>query len=52
MPQMMPLSWVTLFIMFSTAFILFNTMNYYSHIPKTTITSKNEIKTKTSNWKW
>nr|URX54425.1 ATP synthase F0 subunit 8 [Glyptotermes sp. 16 AB-2022a] len=52
MPQMMPLSWLTLFIMFSTTLILFNMMNYYSHIPKTTTTSKNEIKTKMLNWKW
>nr|URX53023.1 ATP synthase F0 subunit 8 [Glyptotermes sp. 9 AB-2022a]URX53036.1 ATP synthase F0 subunit 8 [Glyptotermes sp. 9 AB-2022a] len=52
MPQMMPLSWLTLFTMFSMTLVLFATMNYYSHIPKTKITKKNEIKTKNMNWKW
>nr|URX53257.1 ATP synthase F0 subunit 8 [Glyptotermes perparvus] len=52
MPQMMPLSWLTLFIMFSTTLILFATMNYYMHTPKTQTTKYTEIKTKILNWKW
>nr|URX52997.1 ATP synthase F0 subunit 8 [Glyptotermes sp. 8 AB-2022a]URX53010.1 ATP synthase F0 subunit 8 [Glyptotermes sp. 8 AB-2022a] len=52
MPQMMPLSWITLFIMFSTALIIFSTMNYYSYIPKTKTTKMNKIITKKLNWKW
>nr|AIY61584.1 ATP synthase F0 subunit 8 [Glyptotermes satsumensis] len=52
MPQMMPLSWVTLFIVFSAALILFSAMNYYSHIPKTKTTKETKITTKKMNWKW
>nr|URX52945.1 ATP synthase F0 subunit 8 [Glyptotermes sp. 6 AB-2022a]URX52971.1 ATP synthase F0 subunit 8 [Glyptotermes sp. 6 AB-2022a]URX52984.1 ATP synthase F0 subunit 8 [Glyptotermes sp. 6 AB-2022a]URX54516.1 ATP synthase F0 subunit 8 [Glyptotermes sp. 6 AB-2022a] len=52
MPQMMPLSWSALFIMFSMTLVLFATMNYYSHIPKTEITTTKKIKTKKMNWKW
>nr|URX54139.1 ATP synthase F0 subunit 8 [Glyptotermes sp. 15 AB-2022a]URX54152.1 ATP synthase F0 subunit 8 [Glyptotermes sp. 15 AB-2022a]URX54191.1 ATP synthase F0 subunit 8 [Glyptotermes sp. 15 AB-2022a] len=52
MPQMMPLSWLTLFILFSTALMLFAATNYYSYIPKTKITQKNEIKQKNMAWKW
>nr|UQJ75238.1 ATP synthase F0 subunit 8 [Glyptotermes sp.] len=52
MPQMMPLSWLALFIMFSMALMLFATMNYYSHIPKSTIASKVGISTKSMSWKW
>nr|AIY62143.1 ATP synthase F0 subunit 8 [Glyptotermes sp. C TB-2014] len=52
MPQMMPLSWLTLFTMFSSTLILFAAANYYSHIPKTKVMMKSEIPTKKMNWKW
>nr|URX52692.1 ATP synthase F0 subunit 8 [Glyptotermes sp. 1 AB-2022a] len=52
MPQMMPMSWVTLFITFSATLILFSTMNYYSHIPKTKTTKMDKITIKNMNWKW
>nr|URX53372.1 ATP synthase F0 subunit 8 [Glyptotermes sp. 12 AB-2022a] len=52
MPQMMPMSWLMLFIVFSTALVLFSTMNYYIHNPKNKTTKKNKIKTKNLNWKW
>nr|WES82312.1 ATP synthase F0 subunit 8 [Glyptotermes angustus] len=52
MPQMMPLSWLMLFIVFSTTLVLFSTMNYYTHNPKNKIMSSNKIKTKILNWKW
>nr|AXS65407.1 ATP synthase F0 subunit 8 [Cucujoidea sp. 18 KM-2017] len=51
MPQMAPLSWLTLFISFTLIFILFNSMNYFSFlypIKKSSII-KNNIKI---NWKW
>nr|AVN68156.1 ATP synthase F0 subunit 8 [Ectoneura hanitschi] len=32
MPQMMPLSWLLLFMFFSFVFLLFSFMNYYSMI--------------------
>nr|URX54490.1 ATP synthase F0 subunit 8 [Glyptotermes sp. 18 AB-2022a] len=52
MPQMMPLSWLTLFIMFSMTLILFTSMNYYSHNPKSKTAKKSEKKMTTMNWKW
>nr|URX53361.1 ATP synthase F0 subunit 8 [Glyptotermes fuscus] len=52
MPQMMPLSWLTLFILFSMALMLFASTNYYSHIPKTSTKKKIEVKQKAMVWKW
>nr|URX53723.1 ATP synthase F0 subunit 8 [Postelectrotermes sp. 2 AB-2022a] len=52
MPQMMPLSWLLLFLMFSMALVLFATMNYYTNIQKTETIKKKKIPTKTMNWKW
>nr|YP_009740735.1 ATP synthase F0 subunit 8 [Calliptamus barbarus]QID03710.1 ATP synthase F0 subunit 8 [Calliptamus barbarus]QOS48938.1 ATP synthase F0 subunit 8 [Calliptamus barbarus]UBK10267.1 ATP synthase F0 subunit 8 [Calliptamus barbarus] len=53
MPQMSPLMWFSLFILFSIVLILFNQMNFFSfkQMPiksaeKGTIESKNLI------WKW
>nr|ALO76838.1 ATP synthase F0 subunit 8 [Adoretus sp. ADO01] len=51
MPQMAPLNWLVLFIMFCSTFLVFNTLNYFSfnypvkiktHMPST----------KKINWKW
>nr|QLY89931.1 ATP synthase F0 subunit 8 [Clusiodes albimanus] len=53
MPQMAPISWLLLFIMFSLIFILFNIMNYYSFFtlsPKSSMVSKNM--TPSLTWKW
>nr|WGO57785.1 ATP synthase F0 subunit 8 [Jacobsonina sp.] len=52
MPQMMPLSWLSLYIFFSLMLLLFSFMNYYSHIPQPLSSDKKNIKTKTMNWKW
>nr|URX54412.1 ATP synthase F0 subunit 8 [Rugitermes aridus] len=52
MPQMMPLSWLILFIMFASTLILFATMNYYNNIPKTMIMKKETIINKPTTWKW
>nr|UQJ75082.1 ATP synthase F0 subunit 8 [Incisitermes schwarzi] len=52
MPQMMPLSWLTLFLMFSATLILFAMMNYYMTIPKTEAATKKTILMKSMNWKW
>nr|URX53166.1 ATP synthase F0 subunit 8 [Incisitermes rhyzophorae] len=53
MPQMMPLSWFTLFIMFSATLMLFATMNYYTTVFKTEKTpKKSKILTSKMNWKW
>nr|YP_010620970.1 ATP synthase F0 subunit 8 [Mimosilpha disticha]WAX39340.1 ATP synthase F0 subunit 8 [Mimosilpha disticha] len=52
MPQMMPLSWLTLFIFFLIMFMLFNFINYFSHIPTKLLTEKKMINIKIMNWKW
>nr|QNG56265.1 ATP synthase F0 subunit 8 [Platisus zelandicus] len=51
MPQMGPLSWLTLFFFFISIFIMYNIMNYFSFIYpiKTFKTLKSSIKI---NWKW
>nr|ASQ41332.1 ATP synthase F0 subunit 8 [Schistocerca alutacea] len=53
MPQMSPLMWFSLFIMFSTTLIMFNQMNFFSFKP-TLIKSeeKSTIDMKNLNWKW
>nr|AYN73251.1 ATP synthase F0 subunit 8 [Kosciuscola tristis] len=53
MPQMSPLMWFSLFILFSMVLILFNQMNFFSY--KTMpIKSEESMKIKSSNliWKW
>nr|UJG45205.1 ATP synthase F0 subunit 8 [Ephemera vulgata] len=53
MPQMAPLSWLTLFVIFSMTLILFNIINYYSFDtspPSSLQTSKSS--TKAFNWQW
>nr|YP_006503938.1 ATP synthase F0 subunit 8 [Neotermes insularis]AFM92438.1 ATP synthase F0 subunit 8 [Neotermes insularis] len=52
MPQMMPLSWLMLFIMFSMTLILFATMNFYTSIPELKHIMKKEIIKKSMNWSW
>nr|UAM91024.1 ATP synthase F0 subunit 8 [Holotrichia niponensis] len=51
MPQMAPLSWLTLFISFSLIFIIFNSMNYFifTYPPKSSKISKSMT---VINWKW
>nr|URX52744.1 ATP synthase F0 subunit 8 [Neotermes insularis] len=52
MPQMMPMSWFTLSMMFSTTLILFALMNYFTKVTTTNISMKKLITTKSLNWKW
>nr|AML26035.1 ATP synthase F0 subunit 8 [Staphylinidae sp. BMNH 1274248] len=51
MPQMAPMSWLLLFIMFITVFIMFNILNYYCfmYTPKSTLVKKT---TSNLSWKW
>nr|YP_010389738.1 ATP synthase F0 subunit 8 [Issikiopteryx taipingensis]UPU95821.1 ATP synthase F0 subunit 8 [Issikiopteryx taipingensis] len=57
MPQMMPINWMILFLLFICIFIIFNIMNYYIFNYKM---NKNNMKLLTSfsllkkklNWKW
>nr|AVN67939.1 ATP synthase F0 subunit 8 [Parcoblatta uhleriana] len=52
MPQMMPLSWLSLYIFFCLMLMLFNFMNYYSHVPTSETSKKKKINIKNINWKW
>nr|AXS64878.1 ATP synthase F0 subunit 8 [Brentidae sp. KM-2017] len=51
MPQMAPLNWLFLFIIFMMTFIMFNIMNYFSffYLPKIYFLNKTLIQL---NWKW
>nr|AYQ19041.1 ATP synthase F0 subunit 8 [Elateridae sp. 3 ACP-2013] len=51
MPQMAPLSWINLFIMFVMTFMIINTLNYFSYTYNNKSTQK-MMKFKKINWKW
>nr|AML26268.1 ATP synthase F0 subunit 8 [Leiodidae sp. BMNH 1274324] len=51
MPQMAPLMWVTLFMIFSSIFLLINMINYF--IINYSPSKKNKmLNFKKINWKW
>nr|QNV11703.1 ATP synthase F0 subunit 8 [Rhamphomyia barbata] len=53
MPQMAPMGWLSLFIIFTMTFMLFSMMNYYSILPPTPKTmSLNKSSFKSLIWKW
>nr|YP_009350744.1 ATP synthase F0 subunit 8 [Ophiotermes mirandus]AIY61792.1 ATP synthase F0 subunit 8 [Procubitermes arboricola]AQP27683.1 ATP synthase F0 subunit 8 [Ophiotermes mirandus] len=52
MPQMMPMEWTMLYIMFLATFLMFNIMNYFAQSPQTQIEGKKVINTNKMNWKW
>nr|YP_010472513.1 ATP synthase F0 subunit 8 [Harpalus anxius]UVG42137.1 ATP synthase F0 subunit 8 [Harpalus anxius] len=53
MPQMAPMNWLFLYLMFTIIFLLFNFLNYYMFLIKN---KKNMIKNNYINkileWKW
>nr|YP_006576033.1 ATP synthase F0 subunit 8 [Necrophila americana]ACZ58560.1 ATP synthase F0 subunit 8 [Necrophila americana] len=51
MPQMAPMNWLILFLMFIMVFLLFNSMNYFSFMYPIKKTSSNKSTSKI-NWKW
>nr|ANJ70701.1 ATP synthase F0 subunit 8 [Uloma sp. BMNH 1425257] len=51
MPQMAPLSWLTLMILFSMILISFNMINFYT-FSYSVLEKKISIKEKKTNWKW
>nr|WEG23140.1 ATP synthase F0 subunit 8 [Bithia sp. 1 HNL-2023a] len=54
MPQMSPINWLSLFIMFSITFLIINMMNYYMYnlnTPKFNLNFQFKLK-KSLNWKW
>nr|YP_010335515.1 ATP synthase F0 subunit 8 [Hexagenia rigida]UNH92446.1 ATP synthase F0 subunit 8 [Hexagenia rigida] len=54
MPQMAPISWLTLFLVFSLTLILFGILNYYLFTPNSpsSLNEKTQIKTNPLNWPW
>nr|AMH85477.1 ATP synthase F0 subunit 8 [Eudasyphora canadiana] len=54
MPQMAPIGWLSLFIIFSITFMIFNMMNYFSFIPSMPKSNLNNkiSSTNSLNWKW
>nr|APX39535.1 ATP synthase F0 subunit 8 [Colaspidea globosa] len=50
MPQMAPLNWLTLYILFTIIFLLFLTQNYFHQIIKMKQMSKSKFSK--LNWKW
>nr|YP_009937130.1 ATP synthase F0 subunit 8 [Subclytia rotundiventris]QNT26366.1 ATP synthase F0 subunit 8 [Subclytia rotundiventris] len=54
MPQMAPIGWLSLFILFSITFLIFNMMNYYlfmNLMPKSKLIKKSKY-INSINWKW
>nr|UJG45569.1 ATP synthase F0 subunit 8 [Caenis horaria] len=54
MPQMAPISWLTLFLLFSILYLLYAILNYFSAVPcpqETSVSSSNLVTTP-YNWKW
>nr|YP_009729772.1 ATP synthase F0 subunit 8 [Copris tripartitus]QHW07551.1 ATP synthase F0 subunit 8 [Copris tripartitus] len=51
MPQMAPLSWLSLFIMFCLTFMIFNSLNFYSFNYPIKIKFIKKMSSKI-NWKW
>nr|YP_011010423.1 ATP synthase F0 subunit 8 [Metrocoris tenuicornis]WPW47038.1 ATP synthase F0 subunit 8 [Metrocoris tenuicornis] len=51
MPQMAPMAWMTLMIMFITTIIMTNTLMYFNKKYFTKTNFNNNIKNK-MNWKW
>nr|AXZ71071.1 ATP synthase F0 subunit 8 [Pipunculus sp. XL-2018] len=53
MPQMAPISWLIMFIVFSISFIMFNMTNYYNFLPVLSFnTQGNIIQQNCMTWKW
>uniref|UniRef100_A0AAU7YTK0 ATP synthase complex subunit 8 n=1 Tax=Cheilosia ochreipila TaxID=3103808 RepID=A0AAU7YTK0_9MUSC len=53
MPQMAPIKWLSLFLLFSIIFLLFNMMNYFLFYPSTPkLKNLSKIFTNSMNWKW
>nr|APX40164.1 ATP synthase F0 subunit 8 [Cryptocephalus moraei] len=51
MPQMAPMNWLALFLMFSMYLLLFSSMNYY-FFKKTPNNKINLLKKINYNWSW
>nr|YP_010716023.1 ATP synthase F0 subunit 8 [Lophosia angusticauda]WDE75728.1 ATP synthase F0 subunit 8 [Lophosia angusticauda] len=53
MPQMAPMNWLLMFFMFLLAFMIFNSLNYYTFPPLMPMSNNKLYPTQsTLNWKW
>nr|WOR85656.1 ATP synthase F0 subunit 8 [Penaeus indicus] len=52
MPQMAPLLWLNLFLMFSATFIVFVVLNYFIKVPSKIEKSSAQLGKTEMNWKW
>nr|YP_009349847.1 ATP synthase F0 subunit 8 [Conocephalus melaenus]AQM39983.1 ATP synthase F0 subunit 8 [Conocephalus melaenus]ATL57808.1 ATP synthase F0 subunit 8 [Conocephalus melaenus] len=52
MPQMAPMSWLSLFLMFSLALMLFSVLKFYMISINSEIIKKTSKTSSTLNWKW
>nr|ARH54889.1 ATP synthase F0 subunit 8 [Bradycellus ruficollis] len=53
MPQMAPMNWLFLYLMFTIIFMLFNFLNYYMFLIKNKNNlTKNNYMNKILEWKW
>nr|YP_009433061.1 ATP synthase F0 subunit 8 [Culex usquatissimus]ATD12074.1 ATP synthase F0 subunit 8 [Culex usquatissimus] len=53
MPQMAPISWLALFLVFSITLVIFNVKNYFCVSYSSNQTAQNiNIKSFKMNWKW
>nr|AEV91675.1 ATP synthase subunit 8 [Euphausia pacifica] len=52
MPQMSPLLWLNLFIMFSVTFLVFMSVNYFMKVPSKLSSTQDLIKHTKMTWKW
>nr|AIY62117.1 ATP synthase F0 subunit 8 [Termitogeton planus]URH16609.1 ATP synthase F0 subunit 8 [Termitogeton planus] len=52
MPQMMPMEWVTLYMMFLSTFIVFNITNYFMSTPNKPHQTSTKINMNKMTWKW
>nr|YP_002213641.1 ATP synthase F0 subunit 8 [Atelura formicaria]ABS88979.1 ATP synthase F0 subunit 8 [Atelura formicaria] len=52
MPQMAPISWLILFILFSITFIVFSSVNFFIFSPPSSKKTTLSFDKKMSTWKW
>nr|YP_010022488.1 ATP synthase F0 subunit 8 [Fer nigripennis]QON98898.1 ATP synthase F0 subunit 8 [Fer nigripennis] len=52
MPQMSPLMWFSLFMLFSITLVMFNQMNFFSFKPLIYKNKSKLMHMKNMNWKW
>nr|AMX74007.1 ATP synthase F0 subunit 8 [Scydosella musawasensis] len=51
MPQMMPMNWIIMYMIFILIFLFCNTLNYFLILNKIS-TLKTNLLNKNINWKW